>query len=206
MSVLVVGANGQIGRKIVGLLEKPRAMIRDPAQAANIKELGGDPVVADLEQDIGPAVAGCDTVIFTAGSGGQTGPDKTMIVDLWGAMKVIDAAAREKVKRFLMVSAIGAAEPDRSADGIKHYMIAKRVADDYLVQSGLNYTIVRPGGLTNEAGTGTITAGEKIGHGKIPREDVARTLVLCLELEETYRKTFAVLSGNVPIVQALRRL
>ena len=206
MSVLVIGANGQIGRKILGLLEKPRAMIRDPGQAASIKELGGDPVVADLEQDIGPAVAGCDTVIFTAGSGGRTGPDKTMIVDLWGAMKVIDAAAREKVKRFLMVSAIGATEPDRAADGIKHYMIAKRVADDYLVHSGLNYTIVRPGGLTNEAGTGTISAGEKIGRGKIPREDVARTLVSCLELEETYRKTFAVLSGNVPIVQALRSL
>ena len=96
MTTLIIGAHGQIGQLLIKRLaangEKPRAMIRNQQQAEAIRALGGEPVIADLEGDFSSALDGCDQVVFTAGSGGHTGPDKTVLIDLWGAIKAVDAA------------------------------------------------------------------------------------------------------------------
>lgn len=162
MRVLIVGANGLIGRLLIGQMvsgsHRSRAMIRSPEQASALTELGADAiVVADLEQDVQPALSSCDAVIFTAGSGGKTGPEKTDAVDRDGAIAVIDAARKTGVKRFVMVSSMGVDAPDKGPDNLQHYLLAKQAADDHLRESGLRYTIVRPGTLSDERGTGKVS-------------------------------------------------
>ncbi|WP_338470808.1 SDR family oxidoreductase [Niallia sp. XMNu-256] len=215
MKVLVIGANGQIGKQVVNLLHESnehtvRAMVRDEKQFNTLKEKGIEAVVGNLEgsvDDIAKAIQGCDAVIFTAGSGGHTGPDKTLLVDLDGAVKSMMAAEKVGANRYVMVSAIGAHIRDSWADSpIKPYMVAKHFADKALVDSKLNYTIVRPGGLLNEPGTGKVTAAENLTRSSIPREDVAKTLVAVLTEENTYKRGFDLVSGQTPIGDALKTL
>lgn len=213
MKVLVIGANGQIGKQTVSFLSKgsneARAMVRDEGQKAELEKRGGEVVVADLEKDFGHALEGCDAVIFTAGSGGHTGPDKTELVDRQGAMKAIDLACENKVKRFLIVSSMNADTPDVGPESMKHYYKAKGDADHHLQDSGLNYTIIRPGRLSNDAGNGKVEAAEKIKDREdrdVPREDVAALMVAALDEENTYKRTFELLSGHTSIEQALRSL
>ncbi|MBW1879135.1 MAG: SDR family oxidoreductase [Deltaproteobacteria bacterium] len=210
MRVLVIGANGKVGRQVVALLgpthHEVLAMVRDPAQASALEATGARAVVADLEEDVTDVVSETDAVVFTAGSGGSTGGDKTLLVDLWGAIKTIRAAEAAGVKRYLMVSAIHAADPDQGRPAIRHYMVAKALADERLEQSTLDYAILRPGRLNDGPGTGLIRAGEDIGYGEISRADVARTIVATLECENTIRRTFCILAGETPIGEALARL
>jgi uncharacterized protein YbjT (DUF2867 family) len=211
MKVLVAGANGQIGQYIVRMLAEEghevRAMIRDEDQAPGLRELGGDPVVADLEGEVAHTVEGCDAVIFSAGGGPGSGAEKKETIDRGGAIKLVDAAREHGARRYVMVSAIGAADPEAGSEAMQPYLFAKAQADQALQESGLDYTIVRPGSLTDEAGTGTVeVAPSLIRRGQIPREDVARTLVVTLEKENTFGKTFEVLSGDTPIEEALTDL
>ncbi|TWI57964.1 SDR family oxidoreductase [Halalkalibacter nanhaiisediminis] len=210
MNVLVVGANGKVARhtikKIADAGHHPVAMIRKEEQAEDLLKLGAaDTVVADLEADFEHAFKGIDAVIFAAGSGGHTGADKTILIDLWGAIKTIDAAERNGVKRFVMLSSMGTADPDKS-ENIRHYLVAKKVADDHLKQSTLTYTIVRPGSLTDEAGKGKIKLEEEIQvrDNTITREDVATVLTEVIERENTYGKTFEILNGDTDISEALQ--
>ncbi|MDP6957987.1 MAG: SDR family oxidoreductase [Planctomycetota bacterium] len=210
MKILIVGANGQIGRHLVDQLSGSehavRAMIRNPVQAPALEAKGAEVVVADLESDFRSALEGCDTLIFTAGSGGHTGPEKTIIVDLYGALKMIDAAKDQSVKRFVMVSSMGTEEPEKGRENMRHYFIAKRIADDRLVESGLDYTIVRPGRLTNDDGMRKIWVGEGDHLRQIPRMDVAATIVALLGQENTVGKTFPLLSGEHAIGEALKSI
>ena len=213
MKVLVAGANGTTGRQIVSLLAKEEnhtalAMIRKEEQIEDIKKAGGEPVLADLEGNLDQAVQGVSAVIFAAGSGPKTGPDKTTAVDRDGAISLIDAAKKAGVKRFVMLSAIGSDTPEQGPEGMQHYFKAKLDADEHLKQSGLTYTIVRPGALTNEEGTGKIIAQNKLEDpkGKISRADVAQVIVSSLEDEKTYNQTFEILNGNVPIKEAISEL
>ena len=215
MKVFVIGANGQIGKQVVSLLQKGnehtvRAMVRDEKQAVTLKETGVEAVVANLEgsvDEIAEAIQGCDAVIFTAGSGGHTGPDKTLLVDLDGAVKSMIAAEKVGANRYVMVSAIGAHNREIWANSpIKPYMVAKHFADNALVSSKLNYTIVRPGALLNESGTGKVSAAENLARASIPREDVARTLVAVLTEETTYKRAFDLVAGDTPIADALKSL
>lgn len=212
MNVLVVGAHGNTGQQIVNLLLEEdhhvRAMIRDPQQAEEIKKMGAVPVVADLEHDINFAVEGCDAVIFTAGSGPDTGEDKTISVDRDGAIKLIKACEENAVNRFVMLSSIGVDEPEEAPGKLQAYLKAKADADEKLKKSNLNYTIIRPGALNDNETTGKITADKKLEkkEGKISRGDVASTIVAALQNENTYRKTFEVLSGDQPIGVALTTL
>ena len=215
MKVLLIGANGQIGKQVVNLLQESkehtvRAMVRDDAQVSVLKEKGVEAVVANLEgsvEEIAKAAQGCDAVIFTAGSGGHTGPDKTLLVDLDGAVKSMEAAEKAGANRYIMVSAIQAQNRETWADSpIKPYMVAKHFADKALVASKLNYTIVRPGGLINEAGTGKVSASENLERGSIPREDVAKTLVAVLNEENTYKRSFDLVAGDFAIPDALKNL
>jgi len=208
-SVLIAGAHGQVGQHVTELLgasdRTARAMVRDESQTDEMAELGGEPVVADLTGDVDHAVEGCDAIVFAAGSGGED----VYGVDRDGAIGLIDAAsAAAGVDRFVMLSSMGADDPESGPEALRDYLIAKAEADEYLRNSGLDYTIVRPGELTNEPGTGEIRAGEGLdpGDGAIPREDVARTLVAAIDFEPVFGETFEILSGEESIEAALETI
>ncbi|ARK29481.1 SDR family oxidoreductase [Halalkalibacter krulwichiae] len=209
MKVLVIGANGQVARHTLSKLKEEGhqvvAMIRDSSQADELVKLGADEtVVADLEASFDHAFDHVDAVIFAAGSGGHTGADKTILIDLWGAIKAIDTAERMGVKRFVMLSSMGTVDPDKS-DRIRHYLVAKKLADDHLKRSNLTYTIVRPGSLTNEQAEQVIKLEEEIQirDNAIKREDVAIVLARVVNLENTFGKTFEILNGKTTINDAL---
>ncbi|GEL77711.1 SDR family oxidoreductase [Tenuibacillus multivorans] len=215
MKVLVVGANGQIGKQATEFLHDydehhVRAMVRKEEQLNEFKEKGIEAVLADLEGSVDQltqAAEGCDAVIFAAGSGGQTGADKTLLIDLDGAIKMVEAAEKAGVERFLMVSALQAHNRDNWNEKIRHYYVAKHYADKALVASSLNHTIVRPGGLLNEPGTGKIKVADDLPErATIPREDVARVLVASLNQEKTFNRGFDLLSGDQSIEVALNSL
>lgn len=214
MKVLVVGANGKIGRILVNKLQNEkefqvRAMVRSEEQANAFKERGVDAVVADLEgtvEQIGNAMDGCDAVVFTAGSGSKTGPDKTLTVDLDGAVKTIEATEAKGVKRFVMVSALQANNRENWNMKIKHYYVAKHYADRILMDSDLDYTIVKPGALLDEPGSGNIQIGETLERGSVPREDVASTIIEVLRNPKTIRRSFDLVSGKIPISEAIANL
>lgn len=207
MDVLIAGAHGQVGQHVTERLgrsdHQARGMVRDEAQVEDIDALGAEPVVADVTQDVTHAVQGCDAIIFAAGSGG----DDVWGVDRDGAINVIQTAEAHDVDRFVMLSSINADSPEDSPDALHDYLVAKAEADERLRESSLTHTIVRPGPLNNEPGTGRITVGANLERdGEIPREDVAATLVAALDLESTYGKTFEILSGDEPIETALEDL
>ncbi|WP_064092855.1 SDR family oxidoreductase [Rossellomorea aquimaris] len=213
MNVLVIGANGHTGRHIVKELSSSsqhfvRAMIRKNEQAKEMEDLGARPIVADLEQDFSYALENVNAVIFAAGSGGDTGDDKTQAVDLEGAKKTVDYAKKMGIERFIMLSSMGADQPSSGPEGLQFYLKAKGEADAYLKESGLNYTIVRPGALSFDEGTGKIIASSSITDksSDIPREDVAKVLVESLNTEETNHKVFEILKGNTSISEALKSI
>lgn len=214
MNVLVVGANGQIGRIIVELLHGSeehtvRAMVRKQEQAENLAAKGIETVLADLEgsvKEIEDALKGTDAVIFSAGSGGSTGPDKTLLIDLDGALKTIEAAQHAGTERFVIVSSIAADRRENWTEDMKPYLAAKHAADLVLKHSGLTYTILRPGGLKNESGTGMIKIGQGLSFDSIPRQDVANVVIASLNNEKTYCKEFDLITGDTPIEDALASL
>ncbi|MGM7700200.1 SDR family oxidoreductase [Pseudalkalibacillus sp. Hm43] len=213
MKVLVAGANGGTGRSIIQHLaengHEPVAMIRDITQSAELEQLGAkETALANLEDEVDHAVEGCDAIIFAAGSGSKTGPEKTITVDQEGAIKLIESAEKLGVKRFVMLSTVGADNPEYGSDEMKHYFEAKGKADDALRNSSLEYTIVRPGRLSYGAGNGQIRAAEKLDNyeGEISREDVANVMVKTLDLKNTYGKTFEILSGDKSITDALKAI
>jgi uncharacterized protein YbjT (DUF2867 family) len=165
-------------------------------------------VVGDLDDVFEPVLEGTDGVVFSAGSGGHTGPDRTMIIDLWGAIKVIRAAERLGAKRFVMVGSRRSRDPDAVPVGIRHYMVAKLIADEYLERSALDFTIVRPGALTDEPGTGRVSAAEtlNIEQTTVARDDVAATIVACLKDPATIGKQFDLLAGDTPIAEAIAKV
>ncbi|WP_145324792.1 SDR family oxidoreductase [Paenibacillus xylanexedens] len=214
MNVLVIGANGQIGKFVVEQLvqegkHKVTAMIRKPEQADALKELGADVVIGDLEgsvEDLAEAMKDHNAIVFTAGSGGSTGQDKTLLIDLDGAVKTMEAAEKQGISRYILVSAYGADQREKWSESIKPYYVAKHYADRALFASDLNYTIIRPGGLENEPGTGKIAVGTDLEPGSIPREDVARVIVASLHEEKTYRMAFDLIAGDHPVEDALGKL
>ncbi|WP_043932410.1 SDR family oxidoreductase [Bacillus sp. EB01] len=214
MKVLVVGANGQIGKQLVNLLHDSskhtvKAFVRKEEQARKYEQSGIEAVLGNLEgtvEELGETVKGCDAVVFSAGSGGHTGLDKTLLIDLDGAVKMMEAAERAGVGRFIMVSALQAHNRENWNEQIKPYYVAKHYADRMLVQSGLNYTIIRPGGLLNEPGTGKVTLAENLERGSIPREDVAKTILAVIDHENAYNKAFDLVSGETQIEEAIKSL
>ncbi len=213
MKVLVAGANGQTARQLTRMLvengHEVRGLIRKEEQMQNVESDGAEPALVDLEQDeadgkVGEAVEGCDAVIFAAGAGPGSGNERKETMDRDGAIKLIEAAEKHGVRRYLMLSTMGADDPESRDEKMQPYMRAKGEADERLRNSGLDYTVIRPGRLTDDAGTGNIAAAESLDqYGEIPREDVARTFVAALEAENTPGKTFEILSGGAPIKEAV---
>ncbi|MDN7126915.1 SDR family oxidoreductase [Pseudidiomarina sp. 1APR75-33.1] len=162
-------------------------------------EKGVEARLADLEEPVAQladALAGVDAVAFTAGSGGGSCDDKTLLVDLDGAVKTMAAAQANGIKRFVMVSAWQASNRENWADALKPYYAAKHYADRELMRSDLEWTIVRPGALTDDKGTGRVDIGEHLPAGKIPREDVAHVLLGCLTTDGMVDKAFDVMSTD----------
>ncbi|GAB3049033.1 SDR family oxidoreductase [Virgibacillus ainsalahensis] len=214
MKVLVIGANGQIGNHLINQLKSSnehtvRAMVRKEEQAQDLKQSGVEAVVANLEgsvDEISEAAKGCEAVIFTAGSGAHTDADKTLLIDLDGAAKSVEAAEQARVKRFIMISAIQSNKREYWPENIAHYSAAKHYADRMVEASDLVYTILRPGALLNEPGTGKIAAADFVDTGSIPREDVASTAIAALDEENTYKRAFDLTTGETAIADALKHI
>ena len=208
-NILVAGANGTTGKKIVSYLKEsqyynPVAMVRKEEQQEQFKIQNIDSVLGDLEKDLSEVVKGIDKVIFAAGSGGHTGPKKTTAVDQEGAKSLIDASKKAGVKKFVMLSSINADDPS-SSDKLQHYLEAKKNADEHLKNSGLQYTIVRPGSLTNDAGKREIKAAKKVDYGEITRDDVAYTLVSVLNDDVAQNAVFEMIEGDTRIEEAIKQ-
>ncbi len=216
MKVLVAGAHGKTARSLVKMLveggHEVRGLVRKEEQLPDVEADGAEPVLCDLESEtveggVGAAVDGCDAVVFAAGAGPGSGAARKETMDFGGAAKLVEAAEQRGSRRYLMLSSMGAGDPEAGSEAMRPYLRAKARADERLRGSGLDYTIVRPGSLTDKEGTGRVEAAERLGRrGEIPREDVARTLALALESPNTTGKTFEVLAGDTPIQEALAGL
>lgn len=216
MKVLVIGANGQIGKSLITYMKDhafitPVAMVRNEEQLAYFEDQGVKAVIGDLERGadrIAQAALGCTAMVFTAGSGPHTGPDKTLLVDLDGAVKSMEAARTIGMKRYVMVSSFDTTREaiQESSRDFAPYVVAKHYADDWLRKGKLDWTIVHPGLLTNDSGSGKVKVGTHVGRDEVPREDVAKVLLACLENESTIGKEFQVVRGDVDVTEAIRSL
>jgi len=216
MKVLVAGAHGKTGRRLVRILTEDghevRGLVRKEEQMPDVEADGAEPMLVDLEEAeveeaVGRAVEGCDAIVFAAGAGPGSGAARKETMDYGGAVKLMEAAQRNGVRRYLMLSSMGAGDPEDGSEAMQPYLFAKARADERLQMSDLDYTIIRPGSLTDEEGTGSIEATEHLGgRGEISRDDVARTFAEALELENTYHKTFEILGGEAQIREALERI
>jgi uncharacterized protein YbjT (DUF2867 family) len=209
MNVVIVGGHGKVAMRLLRLLaergDTGRGVIRNPDQAKDLEAIGATPIVLDIEnREIGDAVAGADAVVFAAGAGPGSGPARKQTVDYGGAVKLIKAAKANDVSRYLIVSTIGANRPERWSERMRPYFEAKAAADKAAVESGLDYTIVRPGGLTDDPGTGMVELAEATGSGRIPRDDVALVLLECLGADKTIGKAFDLIGGDTPVAEAVR--
>lgn len=203
-NVLVAGANGTTGKKIVTLLKnsqyfEPIAMVRKKEQQEQFENENIKTVLGDLEKDVSHTVKDIDKVIFAAGSGGK----KVVEVDQEGAKNLIDASNNANIKKFVMLSSMGADNPEQTED-LKDYLKAKHNADEYLKSANIMHTIVRPGSLTNDAGTGKIELQDKLNKkGSITRDDVAQTLVRSLHDDAAINRTFEIIEGDTLISKAM---
>ncbi|RFN59228.1 SDR family oxidoreductase [Marixanthomonas ophiurae] len=209
--VLVVGANGTTGKKIVDILDEyrnyePVAMIRHQEQAEQFKKNDIETVMGDLEKNVSHTVTRIHKIVFAAGAGGGSSKEKTTAVDQEGAKKLIDLAEIAGIRKFVMLSSMGADNPEQVED-LQHYLEAKQNADEHLRNSGMNYSIVRPGALTDDKGTGKIKLAKKLNErGSITRDDVAETLVAALHDDIASDKTFEILQGETEIDDAVKTI
>ncbi|GAB2795087.1 SDR family oxidoreductase [Halomonas shantousis] len=208
MKTLVIGANGQIGRQFCELAQRSglaiRAMIRDSAQQAWFAERGIETVIADLEGRLRHAFYGCDQVLFTAGSGPHTGPDKTLMIDLYGAIRAIDLAAELGLARFIMVSALRAEDPLTAPAKMRPYMAAKFAADAHLRTAGVAHVILKPGRLTDEPASQRIaTRLEDADDNRVSRANVAHALLHLAQTRTLRDREFGLLDGRYTLVDAL---
>ncbi|MDO6738979.1 SDR family oxidoreductase [Wenyingzhuangia sp. 2_MG-2023] len=211
MKVLIIGANGNIGTILAKKLKKsnhqPVAMLRKTSQQPTFHNKGIKTVIADLEENFEHAYQGIDAVVFTAGSGGNTSDEKTHLIDRQGAKKAIDLAIKNKVNRFVMVSSMGSGKTqDQWPKELVPYLQAKTDADEHLLQSGLNYTILMPGTLTNNLGTNNITIDTQLNGATIPRTDVATVIEKVLDHPNAYEKSFEFVGGTTPVDTAIESL
>ena len=216
MDVVVAGGHGKIGLRLLRLLHqnghRGRGLIRSQDQIPALRSAGAEPAIVDLENvpvpDLAIAIQGADAVVFAAGAGPGSGEERKRTMDYGGAVKLIEAAERERIRRYVIVSSMGAADPAAAgASGtFAVYLEAKHDADEALRASGLDFTIVRPGRLTDDGGTGTVSAGERLERGEVPRDDVASVLFEVLQADNTIGRDFDLVSGQVPVAEAIAAL
>ncbi|MHA6287779.1 SDR family oxidoreductase [Maricaulis sp. CAU 1757] len=214
MRIFIIGATGGVGQrlcpKLIAAGHDVIGLHRKPEQAATLKQWGVTPASGDLtklsETELGGLMSGCDAVIFSAGAGG--GPkDKTTAIDGDGAIKAMSAAENHGVDRFYLVSVIMDAGRDREPDEqFEHYMKEKRRADNALAASKLDWVILRPGTLQDEAGDGRIRAGRAIDYGDTARGHVAATLAALVETPALSQEIIELTDGDTPVQEAITGL
>ena len=214
MRITIAGGHGQIAqhleRQLTTAGHEAVGLVRNPDHVADLEANGAEAVVLDLEHasiaEVARALDGSHAVVFAAGGGPNSGPARKETVDKIAAILRADAAEEAGVARYLMISSMGAeaADPD-SDDVFQVYLRAKKAADDDLRRRDLAWTIVRPGRLTDEPGTGLVQVGD-LPRGSVTREDVAAVLVAALNLTKTVGKTFDLLNGEDEIEEALRKV
>ena len=186
------------------------ALIRNPDHADEVKQAGAEPALVDLEQasedEVATAIGGSDAVVFAAGAGPGSGSARKETMDYGGAVKLIAAAKQAGVGRYVIVSSMGANPNATGDETFTVYLRAKGRADDAVRASGLDATVVRPGGLTNDAGTGRVRLGEKLPRGQVTRDDVAAVLVAVLDSPSTIGRTADLIGGDTPIAEAVAAL
>ncbi|WP_431247301.1 SDR family oxidoreductase [Leifsonia xyli] len=213
--VAIIGAHGKVAQQLMRVLydlgDDFVGVVRNDEHADDVYRLGGEGVLLDIETSeadaLAAAIEGCDAVVFTAGAGAGSGIERKRTVDYGGSVKAQQAAKQAGIARFVQVSAWGVDAPVDDADPVwKAYVEAKRDADTALRESGLDWTILRPGGLTTDEGTGRVTLGDSVPRGSIAREDVARLIALALHEPATIGRQWEVVGGDTPIEEAVRAL
>lgn len=214
MRVVIAGGHGKIALLLAKRLHEsghePVGLVRDPEHRVDLEQVGAEPVVLDLEHasvdEVATALENAHAVVFAAGAGPNSGPARKETVDKGAAILLADAAEQAGVRRYVMVSSMGTDQADPDSDEVfQVYLRAKKAADDYLRGLDLDWTIIQPGGLTDEAGTGRISLDPGSQPREIPRADVAYALAVALEEPATIRKQFTLLSGTTSVERALRQ-
>ena len=214
MRVTIVGGHGQIAQLLTRLLvsrgDEVVGIIRNPAQSEELRDLGAEPLVLDLEATTLPeaatALAGSDAVVFAAGAGPGSGIERKYTVDQGAADLSAAAAQAAGVSRFLQISSMGTDQPPQDDDVFSHYLRAKAAAEQFLRDTDLDYLIVRPGRLTDEPATGHVALAHQVPRSSVPRADVAAVLVALLEQPTLRRETLELVSGDDPIAAAVAHL
>ncbi len=216
MRVVIAGGHGKVGLRLARLLGEreahPVGLIRKREYEAELVAVGAHPEIFDLESgtaaELAEILKGADAVVFAAGAGPGSGVERKDTVDRGGAVLLADAAELAGVRRYLMVSAMGAdAAPTPDHDEVfAAYLAAKKAADDDIRGRDLDWTILRPGGLTDASGTGHVELAEHAARGQISREDVAAVLLALLDEPRTAGLSLDLISGDVPIDGAVAAL
>jgi uncharacterized protein YbjT (DUF2867 family) len=213
MEVLVIGGHGQIAMRLLRLLARDghrgRGVIRKAEQAGDLEAAGAEPVLCDLERgdDLRPHLDSADAIVFAAGAGPGSGPERKRTVDYGTAVAAMEAASETGVARYVIVSSIGTHDVDGAGEAMRPYLQAKRDADNALRESGLDWTIVKPGRLTDAPGTGRVRVSRTFGaRDAVPRDDVALVLLECLQAPNTIGVEFELFEGDVPAREAVRSL
>jgi nucleoside-diphosphate-sugar epimerase len=209
--VAIAGGHGKIALRLAKVLsqrgDEVVGLIRNPDHADEVRQAGAEPAVVDLEHandgDVAQAIAGCDAVVFAAGAGPGSGSARKETMDYGGAVKLIAAAKQAGVSRYVIVSSMGANPNEPGDDTFSVYLRAKGRADDAVRESGLDTTVVRPGSLTNDAGTGRVRLDESLPHGQVTRDDVAAVLVAVLDSPNTIGRTVDLIGGDTPVAEAV---
>ncbi|MBX9423523.1 NAD(P)H-binding protein [Streptomyces lateritius] len=213
MRIVIAGGHGQIALRLERLLSagghEVAGIIRRPEQAGDLRDAGAEPVVLDLEsasvEMVAAVLQGADAAVFAAGAGPGSGADRKDTVDRAAAVLFADAAERAGVRRYIVVSSMGA-DATHAGDGVfDAYLRAKGAADDEVrSRTALDWTILRPGSLTDDAGTGLVRLEARTGRGPVPRDDVAATIAELLDTPATAGLTLELVSGSTPLAVAVK--
>ena len=216
--VSVVGGHGSVARLLTGKLvergHEVRGLVRSSNQFADLRADGAEPVLCDLENssddELDEALGDAEIVVFAAGAGPDSGPERKKTLDRDGAIRSVESAIRVGASRFVVVSSMGADDPPDDDDTFSVYLRAKHDADEAVRNasqtSGIGHVVVRPGSLTNDDGTGTVRIGDSVGRGEIPRADVAEVLAEIIDSGRGDGHTFEVISGDTAVRDAVRAL
>jgi uncharacterized protein YbjT (DUF2867 family) len=212
--VAIAGGHGQIALRLAKVLsergDEVVALIRNPDQTDDVRHAGAESAVVDLEHgsedDVAHAIAGCDAVVFAAGAGPGSGSERKETMDYGGAVKLIAAAKQAGIGRYVIVSSMGANPHAPGDDTFSVYLRAKGRADDAVRASGLEWTVIRPGSLTNDPGKGRIRLAESLPGGQVTRDDVAVVLAAVLDSPNTIGKTVDLIGGDTLIAEAAKAI
>lgn len=210
MDVVIAGGHGQIALHLSRMLsergDRVRGIIRSADQEEDLHEVGATAIVLDMEQastaDLAAAIDGADAVVFAAGAGPGSGAERKETVDYGAAVKLRDAALEAGVGRYVMISAMGTDDPPDGGEVFDIYLRAKARADRAVMDSDLAWTIVRPGRLTDDEGTGRVALARHVDRGEVPREDVAAVVLTALADERAVGRVVEVVAGDQPIGDA----